>query len=89
MSKNKLHCIRIEFAQDRIQELKDLGYNVDCYSVKGDGAATKNCDIAIDIRCGKLPIPKVGQAETFENPYGCILATDRDADIVRLTFVLL
>lgn len=39
----------IKLAEKILKELRALGFKTDCWSVKGDGEATKDCDIAIDV----------------------------------------
>ena len=64
----------IAFLHGKVQEIKNAGYKVDCYSCKNldgsrSGKATEDCDVAIDV----YDFPKdldFGQFETQVNPYG-------------------
>jgi hypothetical protein len=37
-----------EIMLELVKKIKDLGIKLDCYSTKGSGTATEDCDIAID-----------------------------------------
>lgn len=60
-------------AKDMIFELTKNHFSVDCWSIKGSGDATKDCDIAIDIKghydVEDLPFKNKKDFVTDINPY--------------------
>jgi hypothetical protein len=56
-------------AKEYIHQLTEHGHKVDCWSVKGSGKATEDCDIAIDVK-GIHTFSVWPNSTVQENPYG-------------------